>query len=48
MGTIGSKNKNKILQIKSQKQYYGCCCWLLLNWINVHNTEPPVKLSRHF
>jgi len=24
MGAIGYKNKNKILQIKSQKHY--CCC----------------------
>jgi len=24
MGAIGYKNKNKILQIKSQKRY--CCC----------------------
>jgi len=47
MGAIGYKNKNKILQIKSQK-HYCCCCWLLLNWINVHNTEAPMKLSRHF
>jgi len=26
MGTIGYKNKNKILQIKSQKHYCCCCC----------------------
>jgi len=26
MGAIGYKNKNKILQIKSQKHYYCCCC----------------------
>jgi len=26
MGAIGYKNKNKILQIKSQKHYYYCCC----------------------
>jgi len=46
MGAIGYKNK--ILHIKSQKHYYCCCCRLLLNWINVHNTEAPMKLSRHF
>jgi len=26
MGAIGYKNKNKILQIKSQRHYYCCCC----------------------
>jgi len=26
MGSIGYKNKNIILQIKSQIHYYCCCC----------------------
>jgi len=47
MGAIGYKNKNKILQIKSQKTLL-LLLLLLLNWINVHNTKAPMKLSRHF